>query len=49
MCSFNPYDRKFTLFARLPPEVQNMIWQVATDDVKPRIVEVKKNIEPNTR
>lgn len=46
---FNPYDRKFILFAHLPPEVQNIIWQVAVNGVKPRIVEVKDYIEPTTR
>jgi hypothetical protein len=35
----------FTSFPRLPPEVQNMIWQIAIDSVRPRVVEVKENIE----
>jgi hypothetical protein len=47
--NFNPYRCKFTLLARLPPEIQNMIRQIAVNDVGPRIVEVKGNIEPNIR
>jgi hypothetical protein len=43
------YERKFCLFGNLPVEVQNMIWQIAIYDVKPRIVQVKENSIPSTR
>lgn len=43
------YNRNFSFFDRLPPEVQNMVWQIAIYDVKPRIVQVKVNSIPSTR
>jgi hypothetical protein len=43
------YECKLHLFGRLPPEVQNDIWEIAIYDVKPRIVLVIKNSIPSTR